>query len=189
MIAYIQGTIIRIDATAVVVETGGVGYLLHIPYKYLVKTQLGEVAVFHVYTHVREDEIKLFGFATVAEFRLFELLLSVSGIGPKTALAVINKGVETVEDALRTANVDFFMDVPRLGRKNAQKIIIELGSKMTSDNALQSNMNPNDEAIVIALTKMGFMKNEVLKAISHIPEDKKTVKDRITVALQILGTR
>lgn len=189
MIAYIKGTIIRIDATAVVVETGGVGYLLHIPYKYLVKTQLDEIAVFHVYTHVREDEIKLFGFATVAEFRLFELLLSVSGIGPKTALAVLNKGVESIENALRAANVEFFMDVPRLGKKNAQKMIIELGSKLTSDTALQTNLNPDDEAIVTALTKMGFMKNEVLKAISHIPPDKKTIKDRITVALQILGTR
>src|SRR3989338_4909081 len=125
MIGFLSGTIHSKSTNQIILLTGGVGYLVTVPPNYLNILKVPEQTELFIYTHIREDAFDLYGFFTHDELGLFKLVLTVSGIGPKTALLVTDKGVGKVEQAIKNADTDFFTTVPRLGRKNAQKIIIE----------------------------------------------------------------
>ncbi len=141
-----------------------------------------------IHSHIREDAFDLYGFTTEQELVLFELLLTVSGIGPKTALAVIDRGVAAVETAVRKSDVDFFTTVPRLGTKNAQKIIIELKSKLGSTKMLNLEGESGDTKQVIdALLSMGFDRHEIRETIKKFDTKDATIEQKIRHALKLLG--
>ena len=160
MIAALQGTIFASIQNPLTLMTGGVGYAVHVPEKILTHVGIGDTIILYTHTYVREDAIELYGFETREELFLFQLLLAVSGIGPRTSLLVVNRGVNETEHAISVADVDFFTDIPRLGKKNAQKIIIELKSKLGSirDLDLQSDNDGETKQVSDALTGMGFAK-------------------------------
>lgn len=189
MIGALEGKIARITSASVLLMVGGVGYLVHVPSQTLNSLQLASPLFLHTYTHVREDALSLFGFKTTAELFLFELLLSVSGIGPKTALAIVDRGVSPVEQAIQASDVGFFTTIPRLGKKNAQKVIIELKSKLGSVADLDLQSDGETEELIEALGAVGFSRAEVLKVIRSIPKDVETLEQKMKAALKLLGTR
>ena len=131
MIGFLNGKIELLLNPNVIIDVNGVGYKVLVSEKTYSNLKLGENAKFFIHTHVREDEISLFGFLQAEELRLFEYLISVSGVGPKTALNIFSFGEKSeIENAIIKGDVSFFTSVPRLGTKNAQKIIIELKNKM-----------------------------------------------------------
>src|SRR3989344_6793479 len=122
MIGALRGIVHFKRFDRMILMVNGIGYVVYPPNELLSTIKLGETLEVYIHTHVREDSLQLFGFATSRELELFELLLGVSGIGPKTALAIVNRGADQVYQALSGADVTFFTTIPRLGTKNAQKI-------------------------------------------------------------------
>ena len=145
-----------------IVDVNGVGYgVLANAGTLQTAGSLDEISL-NIYTHVREDRIELYGFSSPQEQMLFELLISVSGVGPKTALAITEKGSQALVEAIQQADVRFFTKVPRVGKKSAQKIIIELKSKLggLKDLDLKPLAGKNQD-VSEALQSLGFAEEEI----------------------------
>ena len=132
MIAFLRGRILDKQPNLLIVDVQGVGYLVHVPLSTFYDAgERGAEAALHIHTHVREEALQLYGFLTVLEQQLFERLISISGIGPKLAIAVLS-GIEPSElvSAIRTANVARLTGIPGIGKKIAERIGLELKDKM-----------------------------------------------------------
>jgi Holliday junction DNA helicase RuvA len=189
MIGRLTGLATPLTPTALIVNVGGVGYKVSVPAHVAASVNSTAAATFFIHTHVREDALELFGFPTTNELSLFELLLSVSGIGPKTALLVVDRGVEAVVKAVLDGDVEFFTTIPRLGKKNAQKIIIELKNKLgsTRDLDLSAEADSETRQLMDALLSMGFVRSEIADVITRVEPAYKTMEQKIRRALQLMG--
>lgn len=169
---------------------GGVGYRVAVPGRALKDIHPNHTVTLYTHTYVRDDALDLYGFVTQEELVLFELLLSVSGIGPKTALAIVDRGTVEVRRAIAKADVLFFTMIPRLGKKNAQKIIIELKTKLGSIEELDlTGEGGETKDIMEALESMGFAKKEVLTAIKQVEGRGASMEERLREALKVLSKR
>lgn len=190
MIGFINGEVVVYDNPYVVVNVGGVGYKILVSNNVLSKVTQGASLKLFTHTHVREDAIQLYGFLDLLDLKLFEQLISVSGVGPKTAMNIFSIGArEAIIQAIITNDVSFFTGVPRLGKKNAQKIIIELKNKFGSIEDLdlaKIDVKENSEVIAV-LKNFGFSNREALEAIKAIKVDSKTTEEKIRLALKELG--
>lgn len=175
----------------VLLMVGGVGYRVAIPEHALKDIHREKPVTIYTHTYVRDDALDLYGFQTKEELSLFELLLSVSGIGPKTSLAIIDRGTEMVRQAIATADVSFFTTIPRLGKKNAQKIIIELKNKLGSVEELDLTAEETGETkdILEALESMGFARKEALEAIKHVKSTDASMEEKLRQALKYANKR
>lgn len=182
MIGRLSGIIESNIQNPLLIDVHGVGYLVRVPQRFLTTIRIGKPHTLLIHPHIREDAFDLYGFATPDELTLFELLLTVSGVGPKTALAVIDRGVREVTSAVEKSDVDFFTTIPRLGTKNAQKIIIELRGKL--DLSADSG---DTKQIIDALLTMGFDRHEIREAIKKLDAKDISVEQKIRHALKLLG--
>lgn len=189
MIGLLTGTIVSTKRNPLILQTGGVGYLVHVPDTLITKLTGEKNAVLYIHTHVREDTLDLYGFLLEEDLLLFQQLLTVSGIGPKTALLVMNHGVGNIEQAIRNGDVDFFTTIPRLGKKNAQKIIIELKNKLGSlkDLDLTEDSDKDSNDIADALVNMGFRKNEIITIVKKLDLKEGSLEQKIRMTLKYLG--
>lgn len=187
MIAQLTGSVTRMHMNPLVLDVHDVGYAIFVPQKLLMTAMKDQKLTLYTHTYVREDALQLFGFASPEELTLFDLLLTVSGVGPKTALAVLDRGPDAIRRAIVSSDVEFFMTIPRLGKKNAQKIIIELKSKLgsTSDLDLTQEESGDTKQIIDALMSMGFDRKEAREAIKKLPDG--TLETKIKFALKMLG--
>ena len=190
MIASLNGIVSLLDTPYIIVEVGGVGYKVLLSNTILSTVTTGQKIKLFIYTHVREDLLDLYGFLQISDLKLFEKLLGVSGIGPKTAIGIFSLGTSSdIISAIVSGDISFFTGVPRLGRKNAQKIIIDLKSKLGSSTDLDlsdGSFEKNNEA-VIALKHFGFTTREVQEAMQKTKKDGQTVEEKIKLALKYLG--
>jgi Holliday junction DNA helicase RuvA len=130
MIARLRGTVAARTAAGLVLDVGGVGYLVAATPR--VAARVGEEATVETYLHVREDALQLYGFASAEERELFELLLGVSGVGPKVALAIVSGSPSAeLRRAIAREDTARFEAIPGIGRKTAQRVVLELREKMT----------------------------------------------------------
>ncbi len=189
MIGALTGTIFSTHKNPIIIFVGGVGYAVNVGEHLLAQLHKDEKKTFFIHTHVRDDVLDLYGFVKEEEHTLFTLLLSVSGIGPKTALAIVDRGVDQVRHAVISSDVDFFTTIPRLGKKNAQKIIIELKSKLgsTKDLDLASESSGDTKEIIDALLSMGFIRHEIVDVLKKITPEAQTIEQKIREALRFLG--
>lgn len=169
MIGLLTGTP-KLEANQLIILVGGVGYLVHVGSSVLsTVAQRTEVTLF-IHTHVREQAIELFGFSSAEAKKLFLLLMDVSGVGPKTALAIADAGSDNIVEAVQKANVTFFTKIPRVGKKLAQKIIIELKSKLGSLEELNiGGMGEDEQLIFDAVLALGFSEYDVQQALRTVP--------------------
>ncbi|HEV2860274.1 MAG TPA: Holliday junction branch migration protein RuvA [Pyrinomonadaceae bacterium] len=183
MIAHLSGTLLAKHATSVVVEVGGVGYEVTIPVSTFYDLgDTGGPVKLRVYTHVREDALQLFGFRTERERELFTLLISVSGIGPKSGVAMLSGlSADEIVSAIRSNNLARLTSIPGVGRKTAERLVIELRDKMPklSSPALDEEMAagaavgaaPTEDALredtLSALLNLGYQKAAADKAMTH----------------------
>lgn len=188
MIGFLTGTIHSKYPDQIILLVNGVGYLVTVPASYFNLYKVSSKIELYIYPHIRDDCFDLYGFFTTDELGLYKMMLTVSGVGPKTALLVIDKGVEKVEQAIQKADIDFFTTVPRLGTKNAQKIIIELKNKVGGlrDLDLTQDNQENNQAIEVLLN-LGYSKQEALRSIEAVPSSEKTLEQKIGYALRQLG--
>ena len=171
MIRLLTGTIHTVFTEEVIIDVHGVGYAVWVTPSAArdLQVQSGQVTSLHIYTHVKEDALQLFGFRSSSERELFVHLLSVSGIGPKTALSVLDKGAEGIAQAIRTSDVGFFSGVPRLGKKSAQKIIVELQPKLGKLQELDlSPETPVASDVREALVGMGYPESLVRDVLGQL---------------------
>ena len=188
MIGSLRGKIILRDGNFILVETGGVGYRVLVSSK--ISTNNSDNISLFTYTHVKEDEISLFGFSEISDLKLFENLISVSGVGPRTAMAIFSfSDRQSIVKAVLEGDVEFFTAIPRLGKKNAQKIIIELKSKLKDNSSLdlsEADSAENNE-IVQVLETFGFSAKESRDVLKKIDKNLKTTEEKIKMALKYLG--
>ncbi len=192
MIGFLNGKIEVLKRPFVIIDVQGVGYKVLVPDSIYSKLITNEKIKLFTFTYVREDALELFGFLEIDDLSLFENLITVSGIGPKTALNIFSFGErKDIVEAIIKGDVSFFTSVPRLGTKNAQKIIIELKNKMGSDAELDlsgKDFIENAEAIQ-ALKTFGFSTQEAQKALREVKTQGLSLDEKVKTALKNLGKR
>ena len=168
-------------------DVGGVGYLLHVPVSTLADLpDVGEAATLHTYQYVREDTLALYGFATLAEQRLFAQLLGVSGIGPKVALAILSlANPADIRAAIAAGDAAFLASVPGIGKKTAERVIIDLQDKMemvTEEGAPRGN-----EEVTEALIGLGYSRREAQEAVREAAAESSETDEMLKAALKKLA--
>lgn len=190
MIGSLNGTTIFKDDQSLLLDVNGVGYKVYVSVDVLAKSVIGEPLQVFTHTHVREDVLELYGFTDPSDLKLFSHLISVSGVGCRTALGIFSVGSRmSIMQAISEGNVAFFTAVPRLGKKNGQKIIIELKNKIGAkgDLDLSDTSSAEDDDVMTALQTFGYSPKESLQAIQSIDGAGKTVQEKIKLALKYLG--
>jgi holliday junction DNA helicase RuvA len=186
MIGSIKGKIILKTDKFLIVEASGVGYKISVSPDTLSKVDKtgGEIFLF-IHTHVREDSFDLYGFLEHEELEFFEMLLNVSGIGPKGALAILGiTSIETLKRAIGTGDTSYMTKISGIGKKTAEKIVIELRDKVgvaKEGTALQGEMDALE-----ALRSLGYSQNEARDALKKVSTDA-DINTKIREALKILG--
>lgn len=191
MIGFLQGTVIFKDSHILLINVGGVGYKVFTPLDIITGIHLDDKLSVFTFTHVKDDAIELYGFPTQEDLLFFELLLGVSGVGPKTALSVFGRGkLPQIKEAIVKGDVDFFMAVPRLGKKNAQKIIIELRPKLGSLAELDLTAEGSEsKELIDALKSLGYDREEAKEAYKSIKDFQGTTEAKLRQALKVLGKK
>lgn len=191
MIALVRGKIVEKFASSVVVETAGVGYEVQVTGIDYNQVVLGDEAKFYTYHHVREQSEELFGFSSLAAKRLFELLITVQGIGPKAALSILSLGeAEAVRSAIASEDVKYVASASGVGKKSAEKLIVSLRDKVgspsyvpTRDGETGAMVNLAGDEALDALMALGYNLADATTALVGVPSDKPTA-ERVKLALQ-----
>ncbi len=188
MIGSIKGKIILKTDKFVIVETSGVGYKMSVSTDTLSKIgKGGEEIMLWTHTHVREDILDLYGFLDRKELEFFEMLINVSGIGPKGALSILGiASIETLKKAIATSDTAYLTKISGIGRKTAEKIVIELRDKVGEEKMGMSLQGELDT--LEALKSLGYSQNEARDALKKVKPDLNT-NAKIKEALKILGGR
>lgn len=188
MIGSLKGIVDYRDLSSIIIDVSGVGYKVLVPLN--LSANVGDSLKLFIHTHVREDLLELYGFTEPADLKLFEYLISVSGVGCKTALGIFSVGSrKEIINAITTNDVSFFTSVPRLGKKNAQKIIIELKNKLGGkgeDLDLSEGSNENNE-VIAALKSFGFSVAEARDAVKLLNGKGESVEEKVRLTLKSLG--
>jgi Holliday junction DNA helicase RuvA len=189
MIASLHGKILARTNDSLVVNVGGIGYRVRVPIGTMANLgATGSDAQLFTHLHVREDELSLYGFASEDELQLFEMLLTVSGIGPKVALgALSNASADTIRYAIAQGNADALTAIPGIGKKTAQRLVLELKGKIDLATLGESELAPVDENVVNALLVLGYSAAEAARAARSVPMTVTAVEERVRMALQYLG--
>ncbi|OGG03864.1 Holliday junction DNA helicase RuvA [Candidatus Gottesmanbacteria bacterium RBG_16_37_8] len=192
MISYLEGIVkLKGPSYLIIMTSGGVGYKIHTPVDLITHANLNKPLSIFTYTHVRDDALDLYGFTDPENLAFFELFLTVSGIGPKLALSIFSIGKLTkIKEAIIKGDISFFTAVPRLGKKNAQKLIIELRPKLGSLSDLDLSEDSGEtKGIIDALHTFGFSTVEAREAIKSIATSEGSTSDKIRQALKYLGKK
>lgn len=191
MIASIQGKVASTGRDHVVLVTGGIGYKIFAPYPTLERIDSSGETFLHTVLIVREDSMTLFGFATTVEREVFDILLAVNGVGPKMALAILSTlSIDNLRNAVISERSDVLTRVPGIGKKTAQKILIDLKDKLKIglDAAPVDAFDDVNSDVLDALIVLGYSIVEAQTAIQALPMDApKNVEDRVRLALQYFG--
>ena len=189
MIAYLSGTIRKKLPKAVIIDTGSVGYLVHLPIPLLEKTEEKAAAEFFIHTKVREDDISLFGFENMAGLEFFKTLLNVNGVGPKLALEILSQNPEKVKAALLSGDLLYLTKIPGIGKKTAERLVVELKSKIDwadidisrTHTSLEQTVS---EDAVNALMGLGYQRFEIIRVLKEMPEKIAKVEEIVTYFLR-----
>lgn len=188
MINSLSGKIIDLTGNEITLDVNGVGYQVFIPVRLALSIKLDASVRMYIYTHVREDQLQLYGFTDKPDKQIFMQLLSVSGIGAKTALAILSSGsAETIAAAISNADVDYFSSIPGIGKKSSQRIIVDLKPKLGAIKELDLSATENPQ-VLSALKSLGFTASEAKQALSKIDNKHQlSESDIIRQALKNLG--
>jgi holliday junction DNA helicase RuvA len=177
VIARLRGRMVALDTDVMVIDVAGVGYRVLVPHGAFPQ-RLGDEVVVHTHLAVREDALTLFGFPDVAALRLFEQLLGVNGVGPKLALAALaGLGANGLIDAILGEDTTTLVSVPGLGRKTAQRLILELGGNLVVEHTTTGAARPPSDdprtEVRLALASLGYEAAEIARALQAV-EDQPT---------------
>jgi Holliday junction DNA helicase RuvA len=191
MIAFVRGNLIEKFANSVVVETGGVGYEIFVSANDFAKFSIDDAAKFYTFHKVSENAEELYGFSTLVAKRLFELLITVQGIGPKAALAILSLGdAETVRSAVASEDIAFISRASGVGKKSAEKLVVSLRDKVGAPSYVPSRdaetgalANFADDEALDALMALGFSLADATASLQNVSRDLST-SERVKLALK-----
>lgn len=186
MIAYLNGSVQSKQEKTIVLQVNGTGYLVYATRGMIEKTNPGEKMELFIHTNVREDDISLYGFGSEEEWKFFKLLLTVSGIGPKSALEILNAPIKRVRQAIAKKETAFLTQIPGIGRKTAERIIIDLEGKIKEEIWEEETVSLHHERedIVQALVSLGYNRQHVIQGLKKIPREIVEEKEVIKYFLQ-----
>lgn len=202
MIAYLSGKLLEKEANTVILDVGGVGYEVAIPLSTFYELgELGETVALRIYTHVREDTLQLFGFKTLRERELFLHLISVSGIGPKSAITALSgMSADEIIGAIRSNNLARLNSIPGVGKKTAERLVIELRDKIAKLAGLASEemkaegipVSSGDDIYddaISALINLGYQRASAEKALKQAMQEgtEMSVQKLLRRSLQLLA--
>ena len=191
MYAFFKGKIDKIYNNRIILDVNDIGYEIYIPESDIYTLNIGEMVKIYTYLHVREDEMKLFGFKSSESLEFFKKLITVSGVGPKAAIGIISKvDTESLCVAIATENIAALKSVPGIGPKMAQKIIFELKDKVLKEkvdeiqNKVKEKINPNIEEATTALEVLGYTQKQIKEVLEKIDIKDDSVEDIIRKVLK-----
>lgn len=189
MIAHVSGVVSEKFGSSVIVDVQGIGYEIAVPLGDYEQVVLSETVKFYTHHHVREQAEELFGFSSLAGRKLFELLITVQGVGPKAALAILSLGTaEQVRNAIANSDSVFVTKASGVGKKTAERVVVDLADKVglpthyQQTEAVQTELNTSDEALE-ALMALGYSLADASKALEGV-DSKLSTAQRVTEALK-----
>ena len=192
MIASLEGIIDAVSKDSLIVNVNGFGFKIAVTTTVLSEMGItGREVKLYTHFHIREDDMSLFGFGSLDELKLFETLISVSGLGPKTGMAMLSAmSADQVAMAIASGSVEILTTIPGIGKKTADRLILELkdkvGGVMISSPAGKAAQENAD--VVSALVSLGYSVQETTRAVNALPSGKKlTLENKVKLALQYLG--
>jgi Holliday junction DNA helicase RuvA len=188
MIGLLEGTVKYKDDKSIIVSAGGVGYLVYLTTQDLL--QAGAEDQVSLWTHlaVREDALDLYGFFERENLIYFKLLIGISGIGPRSALAILSLAPpSTLRQAVLAGNMTYLTKISGIGKKSAEKIIIELRDKLGALDAEEARLISGDTDLLDALQSLGYQLRDIRDIIQRIPESADSTDKRIKEALKLLS--
>lgn len=196
MFAYVKGNLVEKTNTYVVVETAGIGYKIFMSGTAINSLQnIGEEVKIYTHYYVREDNISLYGFLSNEELKMFELLLQVSGIGAKSAIAMLSQITpSSFALAVISNDVSKLVKIPGIGKKSAERIILELKDKLKNEQAISKTeevkeviiKTEEDDEVIEALQVLGYNKKEIEKALEGLDRTNLGIEDTIKQVLKVL---
>jgi len=190
MIGHIEGDVRALRQGFAIISAGGVGHKVAATAHALAGLKVGGRASLWTHLAVRENALDLYGFADEEELRFFDLLLTVSGIGPKSALAILDiASVETLRTAIASENTGYLTNVSGIGKKTAEKIIVELKDKVGAAIEGVTGALRGDAEALEAMRALGYSPQEAREALRKVPHEISSSQDRLREALRIMGAR
>ncbi len=188
MIGHIAGETLAKRAGLAIVSAGGVGYKISATRETLARLKIGQSASLWTHLAVRESSLDLYGFESEDDLHFFELLLMVPGIGPKSALAILDlTDVETLKNAIATGNATYLTKVSGVGKKTAEKIVLELREKVGASSGRGAHAISLDEDAQEALRALGYTPSEAREALRKVPAEIEGSSARLREALRMIG--
>ena len=194
MIAGLRGKLESLGSDSAIINVGGIAFQVYMPTSTLSTLgSIGKEVKLHTHLHLREDNVSLYGFASADELSLFETLMSVSGIGPKLALAMLSAmSVERLTMAIATGSIDLLTMVPGIGKKTANRIILELKDKISAGwiTTPTTQLAEENADVLAALTALGYSVSEASRAVATLPSPSDlSVEEKVRLALQYFGSK
>jgi holliday junction DNA helicase RuvA len=193
MIAGVKGTIETIGSNWVIVDVGGISFQVFLPTSTLSTLGVvGQQIRLYTHLHVREDNLTLFGFGSAREMTFFETMMTVKGIGPKLGLAMLSAmDVEQLSVAIAGGDSNMLTAVPGIGKKTAERIVLELRDKIGGEWMLTQNLEAvqGNGDVVGALTSLGYSVAEASRAVATLPSTSMSLEDKVKLALKYFGEK
>lgn len=186
MIGYLEGSIQKKLDNTVIVKTNGVGYLVFLTRIHSSEIEENDNVSLYIHTAVSENDIRLFGFTNIESLKMFQMLITVSGVGPKTALEIMNNPLPALKYALSKGESDLLVKTKGIGKKTAERIIIDLKGKVAISEKPQDyeDIKEADEDAVNALLNLGYRRQQILQKLRNIPKEISKTEDKIRYFLQ-----
>ncbi|MBA7619724.1 Holliday junction ATP-dependent DNA helicase RuvA [subsurface metagenome] len=193
MIASLHGKLESLGSDWAVINVNGVGFQVYMPTSTLSTLgTIGEEVHLHTHLVMREDSATLYGFNTDEELELFQILIGVSGLGPKLALAVLSTmSVERASMAIATGSIDLLTVIPGIGKKMAERLVLELKDKIGAGliAAPTTQLAPDNAEVIAALTSLGYSISEASRSVATLPPSELSLEEKIKLALQYFGSK
>ena len=194
MIAGLHGTLQTVGSDWAIINVGGIGFQVYMPTSTLSTLgTIGKEVELHTHLHLREDNATLYGFATAEELGLFQTLIGVSGLGPKLALAMLSAmSVEKLTMAIATGSADLLAEIPGIGKKMSNRLILELKGKLAAGwlGAPVAELAEENTDVLAALTSLGYSVSEATRAVASLPPSSDlSLEEKIRLALQFFATK
>jgi Holliday junction DNA helicase RuvA len=187
MIGYIKGKVVYLGNGYLIVDTGGVGYKAHVSLQDL--RNVDDSVELFIYHNIREDASDLYGFSNSSDLEIFEMLLSVNGVGPKAAMSIVSSlGKDKIIQAIIDSDQNLFKTISGIGAKVAAKIIVELKNKVSKGEVGVSFLDQSDETVE-ALVALGLKKQEILPILKDIPKELIDTQDKVKFVLKHVKSR